>query len=189
VPGTCAAFTIRKGIFDWYAANGNPSRFGPATSDEYTWHGQPQQSFREGFIQFGSQPGFTAWPTGGDGWRREFYNNKILGCGPAWVDYLPGDLGLNSPWDASGPNPALLKAGWSARYSRAETLPAGNYTLSAASAGGIKVWLDNTLVLDQSGPAGGQWQGKLEGGPHQVKLEFTGGGDQTALSFSLHPDK
>jgi hypothetical protein len=189
VPGTCAAFTIRKGIFDWYAANGNPSRFGPATSDEYSWNGQPQQSFREGFIQFGNQPGFTAWPTGGDGWRREFYNNKVLGCGPAWVDYLPGDLGLNSSWDTGGPNPALLKAGWSARYSRTESLPAGNYTLNAASAGGIKVWLDNTLVLNQSGPAGGQWQGKLEGGPHQLKLEFSGGGDQTTLSFSLHPDK
>jgi hypothetical protein len=43
--------------------------------------------------------------------------------------------------------------------------------------------------MDQSGPAVGQWQGKLEGGPHQLKLEFTGGGDQTALNFSLHQDK
>ncbi|MDB5079164.1 MAG: hypothetical protein JWP00_1088 [Chloroflexi bacterium] len=187
-PGTCRAFTIHRGIFDWYAANGNPSRFGPATSDEYTWNGAPQQSFREGFIRFGSPTGFTAWPTDGDGWRREFYNNKSLGCGPAWVDYLAGGMQLTTTGDAAGLLPALLKDSWSARYSRTEVVPAGNYTLTAANTAGIKVWLDDTLVLDQSGPTGGQWKGPLVAGAHRLKFEFTGVSDPAALNFNLSLD-
>lgn len=185
--GTCRAFNIRKGIFDWYAANGNPSRFGPATSDEYAWNGQSQQSFREGYIRYNlpATGSFTAWPSVGDGWRREFYNNKSWGCGPAWVDYLAGDLKLASPWDASGPLPALLKEDWSARYTRTVTLPAGNYTLRTASAKGVKVWLDNNLVLNQVNSVKGQWQGQLNGGSHQLKLEFTGDASQSDLNFEL----
>lgn len=196
--GSCKAFTIRRGIFDWYAANGNPARFGPATSEEYAWNGKSTQSFREGYIAFDSpeSSSFTAWPTSGDGWRREFYNNKSWGCGPAWVDYLGSEGELTSPWDANGSLPALLKEGWSARFSRTVTLPAGNYTLSAGATEGIKVWIDNTLVVNQgitpadrleSAP-GNQWQGQLDGGAHQLKIEFTGSADQTGLKFNLTPD-
>lgn len=188
--GTCQAYYIRRGIFNWYAANGNPTRFGAPTSDEYTWNGHAVQSFGAGYVQFGTPgtpetSGFTAWPASGDGWRREFYNNASWGCGVSWVDYLAGDTNLSSPWDATGAVPALVKGGWSARYSRNVSLSDGSYTLTASSATGIKVWLDDMLVINESGATGGKWQGRIGGGQHTLKIEFVGKADQAVLNFNL----
>lgn len=188
--GTCLAYYIRRGIFDWYAANGNPTRFGAPTSDEFLWNNHSTQSFGAGYIQFGNpataEPSsFTAWPVSGNGWRREFYNNQSWGCGTSWVDYLAGDVQLTSPWDSNGPIPALVKDGWSARYTRSVSLTGGNYTLTAASANGVKVWLDDTLVVNESGATRGRWQGRVEGGLHTLKIEFTGSASQSTLNFNL----
>jgi len=188
-PGTCLAYYIRRGIFNWYAANGNPTLFGPPTSDEFAWNNHTIQSFDNGYIQFGNpanneSTGFTAWPATGDGWRREFYNNKSWGCGTSWVDYLGGDVNLDSPWDASGPVPALVKDGWSARYTRTISLSSGSYTITASSANGVKVWLDDNLVVNVADASGGGWQGHVTGVSHTLKIEFTGG-DQAQLNFKL----
>jgi hypothetical protein len=188
-PGTCQAYLVRRGIFNWYAANGNPTRFGPPTSDEFSYNNHSVQSFNAGYIQFGKPASgepttFTAWPVSGDGWKREFYNNKSLGCGTSWVDYMGGDVNLSSVWDASGPVPALTNANWSARYSRTVTLTGGSYSITASGAYGVKVWLDDNLVVNVNDANSGGWQGRVTDGQHTLKIEFTGG-DQPQLNFKM----
>ncbi|HEX2915202.1 MAG TPA: C39 family peptidase [Chloroflexia bacterium] len=183
-PGTCQAFSLHRGLFDWYAANGNPSVFGAATSEEYSVDGKPQQSFSKGYIRLGEQPGFTPWPASGSGWREEFFNNPTASCAPAWVNY-EAELNFNYRWNGQSPYPALFKSGWSARFTRSEQFEGGTYTIRVQSGDNMKVWLDDRLLLDLTSKPDNIWNGDISQGQHTLKIEYRPDAGAQPFSFTL----
>ncbi|MBI4785785.1 MAG: hypothetical protein HY782_01900 [Chloroflexi bacterium] len=80
-------------------------------------------------------------------WRGEYFNNTGLTGAPALVR---DDTQLNFDWGTSAPGPGIANgANWSARFtSKRATSLAGYYTVSAAADDGVRVYVDNNLVID-----------------------------------------
>ncbi len=185
-PGTCRAFAVRRGLFNWYTGNGNPAAFGTPTSDEYAADGIPQQSFAKGYILFGATPTFTAWPEAGEGWRTEYFNSSQLACRPGWVTYEK-ELNIDHDWSTRSPHPALMKDGWSVRYTREQALTGGAYKIEGESDKEVRVWLDNQLIIERKpGQTGGAiiWSGQLAEGLHRFQVEYYGGAGKLRLTLA-----
>lgn len=188
--GVCRAYYMLSGIFAWYASNGAINAYGPPTADEYSYNGAARQSFNNGYISWLSPPTFTAWPTSGTGWRKEFYNNTWLACGKSWVEYEP-NLTFDYNWgDTATPHPAVLRTNNSARLTRTERFTGGNYTFTVGSDDGVRLWVDNNLIIDQwviRGYTENSWAGNLTAGDHQLKIEYFQQDGGARLKFNVSP--
>ncbi len=102
------------------------------------------------------QPTPTATPTPGtpvatptpsiSAWRGEYFNNPSLFGHPAVVR---DDPILNFAWGNGPPAPGVLTDGFSARWTRTVELPAGTYRFYAAADDGVRVWLNDELIIDE----------------------------------------
>ena len=89
------------------------------------------------------------------GLAAEYYNSTDLSGAPVAKGLTIGD-GANNFYNTypASPAPGVNATNWSARLSGRITWPVtGNYQISAASAGGMRVWIDGTLVDDAFTPA------------------------------------
>jgi hypothetical protein len=110
---------------------------------------------------------------GGQGWLAEYYDNKSLAGTPALVRT---DVAINFAWEDGGPDPAIPNDQFSARWVRTLSFPAGTYRFHASSDDGIRLWVDNLLLIDawypQSLPNDHRGDLVLDDKPHQVKVEY-----------------
>lgn len=80
-------------------------------------------------------------------WRGEYFNNTDLSGAPVLVR---NDAAINFSWGSSSPAPNVVNADlFSARWTRTMDLAQGTYRVSATTDDGIRVWVDNRLVIDQ----------------------------------------
>jgi len=82
----------------------------------------------------------------GLGWQGEYYTNPSLQGAPRVVRE---DSAINFNWGYSAPAPGIPATGFSVRWFRTLYFSEGVYRLFGQSDGGVNVWVDNRLVLDQ----------------------------------------
>lgn len=80
-------------------------------------------------------------------WRGEYFNNIDLSGAPVLVR---NDAAIDFSWGTSSPAPNVINADlFSARWTRTMNLARGNYTISATADDGIRVWVNDQLVIDR----------------------------------------
>lgn len=87
-----------------------------------------------------------------DGWQATYWNNTDLEGGPVLVQ-LETDQNHNPElrrnWGTWRPWPTVEKDYFSARYERTVTLQPGRYRFAAAADDGVRVWVNDQLIIDE----------------------------------------
>lgn len=79
-------------------------------------------------------------------WQAEYFNNTGLTGSPAIVR---NDAAIDFIWGSSSPLPNVVNADhFSVRWSRTMQLNAGQYTFTAFADDGVRVWVNNQLIID-----------------------------------------
>jgi len=79
-------------------------------------------------------------------WYASYWNNAELAGVPALQQT---ELELNHDWDFSSPHPGINADYFSARWWRYAEFSAGTYRFTAVSDDGIRVYVDNRVLIDQ----------------------------------------
>ncbi|HLU09275.1 MAG TPA: SH3 domain-containing protein [Oceanobacillus sp.] len=120
----------------------------------------------------------------GVGWTAQYFNNTSLSGSPVYTETLPN--GINFNWGTGSPNALVPVDNWSARFTSVQTLQAGTYEFVVASDDGVRVFIDNVLVLDRFVGrilTTDRFQQNLTAGPHSITVEYVEFVDQAALQF------
>ncbi|NJN82756.1 MAG: SH3 domain-containing protein [Caldilineaceae bacterium] len=126
------------------------------------------------------------------GWRTSYFSNRDLAGSPVVVVDSPE---INFDWGTGSPHPLVPATNFSARFERTVNLPAGNYRFSVRVDDGVRVWLDNMLILDdwrESTARDLYVDQSLAAGDHQLRVEyFQAGGSaliRTAYAMLANTD-
>jgi len=106
------------------------------------------------------------------GWKGEYFDNRNLVGGPALVR---DDADINFDWGLAPPVDWMPDDNFAVRWSRELSFEPGYYRLSVRADDGVRVWLDDALIIDK-------WQemdhelhyvdGIHLSGPHRLKVEY-----------------
>jgi len=113
-------------------------------------------------------------------WLGEFWNNRDL-SGPVAMTRWENNIDFN--WFGGSPDPRINSDNFSARWTRTVNFPAGTYRFFATMDDGMRIWIDNQLVIDS-------WTHSQEhtmtvdrfmNGNHSIRIDyFEAGGYATA---------
>jgi len=120
-------------------------------------------------------------------WIAEYYSNRYLSGSPALVR---DDGAINFDWGSGAPAAGLPSDGFSARWTRSLYFSAGAYRFFALSDDGVRVWLDNELIIDQWHPSPGNIyaaDGSLGSGTHLIRVEYYEEGGGARMQFWWEP--
>ena len=78
-------------------------------------------------------------------WKAQYFNNKSLSGTPV-LEREERDL--NWDWGYGSPSSAVKFDDFSARWTRIVNFSAGNYRFSATMDDGMRVWVDDVLIVD-----------------------------------------
>ncbi len=111
-------------------------------------------------------------------WRAEFFNNMSLSGVPV---YARLDSAINFDWGNGTPAPNVQADGFSARWTRRQFFNGTPYRVEATFDDGMRVYIDNVLVLDQWSDGIPRTAGAsftASSGDHDVRVEYyeRGGG-------------
>lgn len=118
------------------------------------------------------------------GWKGEYWNNPTLSGTPA---LCRNDERVSFYWGTGSPANEIASDGFSARWSRRISFPAGLYTFVALADDGIKVWLDSDLILNawrDQGPTEYRVTRRLSAGEHEIRIEYYENGGVATAQFS-----
>ena len=79
-------------------------------------------------------------------WQAAYWNNKTLSGAPTLVRSEPD---INSDWGRASPASSVNADRFSARWTRYIDVTPGTYRFTAASDDGMRVWVDNVLIINQ----------------------------------------
>lgn len=132
----------------------------------------------------------TATPVIITDWRGEYYSNPNLSGSPVLVR---NDVAVSFNWGAGAPAGGLPADNFSARWTRNLSFPAGYYRFWLLVDDGVRLWVDNQLIVDQwrdSSPTTYTAEAKLAEGTHQVRIEYyeRSGGAQIDLNWQRLSD-
>ena len=127
------------------------------------------------------EPAFV-WERRPVAWQAEYFDNTRLANEPALVRQ---DSDIDFEWLDKAPGPGLMPRTFSVRWSGNLTLEAGQYRFTASAPDGLRLWLNDRLVLSA-------WYDQSEqtylreftwpGGTMDVRLEhYENGGDAKAF--------
>jgi len=122
------------------------------------------------YIPCGTKP--PAPPPSYPNWKGEYFNNQDLSGAPSLVR---NDKAISFNWGVGWPNSKIAADHFSVRWSRTANLSEGTYRFSVNVDDGVRLWVDNILVLDQWHPASGQMyvvDVPLGAGNHFVRMEY-----------------
>jgi len=81
------------------------------------------------------------------GWRGEYFNNQTLSGIPAMVR---DDNAVNFEWRSYSPHPLINSDHFSTRWTKTQKFStAGYYRFNAFRDDGMRVWVDNRLIIDK----------------------------------------
>ncbi|HMQ56586.1 MAG TPA: PKD domain-containing protein, partial [Anaerolineae bacterium] len=118
-------------------------------------------------------------------WKAEYYSNPNLQGAPVLVRNEPS---INYNWGGGSPGAGLPADNFSARWNRAVDLTGGTYRLRVHSDDGVRVWVDNNLVIDQwrDGDTGVmEIERELSSGRHQLRVEYYERGGNAFIGLAL----
>lgn len=120
----------------------------------------------------------------GTGWTAQYFNNTTLAGGPVYTETLP--TGINANWGTGSPNPLVPVDNFSARFTSVQLFTPGTYEFVVASDDGVRVYIDNVLVLDRfigRVLTTDRFQQTLTAGSHSLTVEYVEFIDQAAVQF------
>jgi hypothetical protein len=131
----------------------------------------------------GPTPPQGSYPT----WQAFYYNNKTLSGSPVLVR---NESDINYDWGSRSPDPSINADNFSVRWTRYLNVTPGTYRFTATSDDGIRVWVDNALIInqwDEHPPQTFTADWGLLTGHHLVVVEFyeNDGGAVARLSWNL----
>lgn len=91
---------------------------------------------------------------GGESWFVEYFNNLTWSGSPVATEFAAAD-GINRNYGRDIPKTGVVADGWSARWTRGVTFPAGTYTFTLRADDGAKLRIDGNEVLNQAQFANG----------------------------------
>jgi len=108
------------------------------------------------------------------GWYAEFFDNKTLSGSPIYTWTAPW---IGSDWGIGAPAPGLSTEHFSIRWTRSLRLTDdGTYQFCTMADDGVRIWVDNVLVLDEwhsnNGTAYCGSQRELSKGTHEIRVEY-----------------
>lgn len=123
-------------------------------------------------------------PTPQAKWRVTLFNNMRLLDPPvaqAFVDTIDFD------WGAGSPNPLLPADGFSMRFDATQNFAPGVYQFRARADDGVRVWLDDQLVIDEwRGPSGRTYTATRNlSGRHDLRVEYYEASGLASLWFEI----
>ena len=80
------------------------------------------------------------------GWRAEYYNSRNLAEPPFFVR---NDDEIQFDWGNGAAGYGLLADNFSVRWTRALRLPAGTYSFGVLADDGVRLYIDNQLIIDE----------------------------------------
>ncbi len=113
-------------------------------------------------------------PPASNTWHGEYYNNMSLSGTPVWTR---DDPSINFDWGIGSPNLAIIPPDcFSVRWTRVMSFPTGgDYTFTAATDDGVRVYLNGTLVIDDWSHRQGQfliYNAHIPAGNHTIVMEY-----------------
>jgi hypothetical protein len=105
-------------------------------------------------------------------WYTEFYHNPALSGPPGHVTSYNA---LSFDWGWNPPVPGFSNMNWSARFTQYRYLPAGVYRFVAKSDDGVRIWVDDKLVINQWVEQSARTvtgDVAVGGGTHFIKVEY-----------------
>lgn len=122
------------------------------------------------------------------GWYGTFYNSRDLGSDPVVQRY---DDAIDFDWGSGSPAAGVNADGFSARWLRRVLLDGGVYRFSARADEGVRVWVNDELILDG-------WQGSttdvlftsevhLGGGEYLIRVDYQENLGNAHLQMSYAP--
>lgn len=81
----------------------------------------------------------------GGAWEGKYWNNRNLSGNPTLVRQ---DGSINFDWGGGSPAPEINADNFSAQWTQTANLPAGTYRFSATTDDGMRVWVDNVMIID-----------------------------------------
>jgi len=117
-------------------------------------------------------------------WRVTLFTNMGLVDPPvaqAFVDVINFDWGYNSP------SPLLPADGFSMRFESTQTFAPGAYQLRAQADDGVRVWIDNQLIIDEwTGASGRTYTASRNlSGRHDLRVEYYEASGLASLLFDI----
>ena len=79
-------------------------------------------------------------------WMGQYFNNQNLSGSPVLVR---DDTSINFNWGLGSPDPSVQRDHFSVRWTRNQYFDAGTYTFTATTDDGMRVWVGNTLLIDE----------------------------------------
>ena len=118
-------------------------------------------------------------------WTASYFNNKNL-SGTAVLTQQ--ETAINYDWAGGTPTPLVNKDSFSVRWTRTLNVPtAGTYRFTATTDDGMRVWVDNAILIDS-------WYDSqvhslsadvyLPAGDHQLKVEYYEAGGQAVAKVN-----
>jgi hypothetical protein len=111
-----------------------------------------------------------------DRWRSQFFNNTNLGGSPTATGEEPrGVYPLDRNWERDAPAAGIQPAFWSARFVGRFYFSPGAYEFFAVSDDGVRVYVDNMLVLNAWFDGYNARSSRVDGiaaGWHTVRVEY-----------------
>jgi N-acetylmuramoyl-L-alanine amidase len=119
-----------------------------------------------------------------DQYKAEYFNNRTL-SGSATLVQCEG-WPINHDWSGGGPGGGVGTDNFSARWTGRANFSAGNYTFIARADDGIRVYLDNQIVIDawrDQGPTEYRQTRTVSAGAHDVRIEYYENGGGAVAQF------
>ena len=167
------------GVRVWVDGIAVIDRWGPGgTSGQYASGdirlGAGYHAVRVEYYESGGQANVSVWfePLNIRRWRAEYYANRNLAGVPALVRE---ENSVDFDWGYGAPAPSLPNNNFSARFTRSTNFDAGSYRISVTVDDGVRLWLDNNLIIDEWHDAAGTvytFDYAMIAGRHDVKLEY-----------------
>lgn len=117
-------------------------------------------------------------------WQANYWNNTALAGAPV---VLRQDSAINFLWGAGSPAPEINSDNFSARWVSVFQLPRGLYFFTSTSDDGMRVWVNDRLLLDQWFDHGTRTIGQdvfHEGGVLAVRVEYYERNDNATAQFA-----
>lgn len=108
-----------------------------------------------------------------DSWRGEYFNNQTLTGNPALVR---DERHIDFDWANNSPAPGTIGSdNFSVRWTRTLTLSGGQYRFTATSDDGVRLWVNNQLLIDAwRDQAAAAYAGEItvNGGSVPINMEY-----------------
>jgi hypothetical protein len=120
-------------------------------------------------------------------WRGRYYANTEVRGTPARVNR---EAVITFDWGEERPFPELPPDNFSARWTRTDKFDAGVYIFAIRSTGGVRVFLDNELIIDSWSPGYHDWtaaEREVAAGKHHLRVEYFDDGGIAYIQFGYYP--